>query len=71
MKKNSLLGLHLAAWCLLGTLLLSLATASCTAQPVDRPWVYADLRRLDPLDAPAPAADILAVYTRTTDLERG
>lgn len=68
MKRTSRIGLHLAAWCLLATLLLSLATVSCTAQPVDRPWVYADLRRLDMLDASDPAADILAVYTRTTDL---
>ncbi|MBU2611190.1 MAG: hypothetical protein KJ606_09645, partial [Chloroflexi bacterium] len=31
------------------------------------PWAYADLRRLDPADdAPTHAADILAVYTRTS-----
>jgi hypothetical protein len=51
----------LAAFCLL-------VTASCSLQPVYRPWVYADLRLLDPLDGPTPATDILAVYTRTTDL---
>jgi len=45
-----------------------LVTTSCNRQPVYRPWVYADLRLLDPLDAPTPATDILAVYTRTTDL---
>jgi hypothetical protein len=52
----------------LGTIILLMATASCTSSPVDRPWVYADLRGLDALDAPVPAADILAIYTRTTDL---
>ncbi|MFH1524276.1 MAG: hypothetical protein ABIF04_04875 [Chloroflexota bacterium] len=41
---------------------------SCSWQPVYRPWVYADLRLLDPLDGSTPATDILAVYTRTTDL---
>jgi len=67
-KKSSRFGLYLGTWCLLGTLFLSLATVSCTVHPVDRSWVYADLRRLDMLDAPSPATDILAVYTRTTDL---
>ncbi len=42
--------------------------ASCSRRPVYRPWVYADLRLLDPLDSPAPATDILAIYTRITDL---
>ena len=67
-KKSSRFGLHLGTWCLLGTFLLSLVIVSCTAHPVDRPWFYADLRRLDTLDASSPATDILAVYTRTTDL---
>jgi hypothetical protein len=44
-----------------------LLTASCaTAQAANPPWAYADLRRLDPsADTSAPAADLLAVYTRT------
>jgi hypothetical protein len=48
------------------TLLLGLV--SCTALPVAPPWGYADLRALDAPDAPSPAVDILAVYTRTTRL---
>jgi hypothetical protein len=55
-------------WLLFGTVLLLLATASCASSPVDRPWAYADLRAFDSLVAPSPATDILAVYTRTTDL---
>lgn len=45
-----------------------LLTASCTvAQAANPPWTYSDLRRLDPADdAPTPATDILAVYTRTS-----
>ena len=48
-------------------ILLMLLTASCAvAQAANPPWAYADLRRLDPPDdAPTPAADLLAVYTRT------
>ncbi len=53
---------------LVGAGLLLLVTCSCTALPDDRPWVYADLRALGSLDAPSPATDILAVYTRTTSL---
>ena len=45
-----------------------LTSASCARQPVYRPWVYADLRLLDPVDASIPAADLLAVYTRSTAL---
>jgi hypothetical protein len=48
--------------------MLLLGIASCVSLPVDRPWVYADLRALDAQVAPYPATDILAVYTRTTDL---
>ena len=56
------------AWYLCSSLLL-LATAACSSSsPVNRPWVRADLRALDPPDAAHPAADIVAVYTRTTDL---
>jgi len=45
-----------------------LLTASCAvARPANPPWAYADLRRLDPADDTAvPAADLLAVYTRTS-----
>jgi hypothetical protein len=55
-------------WYLCGSLLL-LATAACSSSsPVNRPWVRADLRALDHKTAASPATDILAVYTRTTDL---
>jgi hypothetical protein len=52
---------------LIPVILLMLLTASCAvAQAANPPWAYADLRRLDPPDdAPTPAADLLAVYTRT------
>ena len=48
-------------------ILLVLLAASCAvAQAANPPWAYSDLRRLDPTDdAPTPAADLLAVYTRT------
>jgi hypothetical protein len=61
-------GLSTAIWVLFGTAFLLLATASCASSPVEHPFGYADLRSLDALDAPNPATDILAVYTRTTDL---
>ena len=50
--------------------MLLLATAACASPlPVNRPWTQADLRLLAPQHAiPSPATDILAVYTRTTDL---
>jgi hypothetical protein len=48
-----------------------LLAASCTRPPEYRPWRYEDLRLLDPVDVPDPAADILAVYTRTTALSVG
>jgi len=58
---------------LLVALLPLLLAVGCAVPPTaDRPWSYADLRALLPAgDAPTPAADILAVYTRTagTDLE--
>jgi hypothetical protein len=52
---------------LIPVILLVLLTASCAvAHAANPPWAYADLRRLDPPDdAPTPAADLLAVYTRT------
>jgi hypothetical protein len=49
-----------------------LAAAGCQALPdVSAPWRAADLRLLDPLDAPAPSVEIVALYTRTlgSDLE--
>ena len=56
------------AGCLFGGLLL-LVTAACAASsPVNRPWVQADLRALPRKAGPSPATDILAVYTRSTDL---
>jgi len=50
--------------------MLLLATAACASPlPVNRPWTQADLRLLAPQHAtPSPVTDILAVYTRTTDL---
>jgi hypothetical protein len=58
----------LSLWNLSGLILLLLYLASCASSPVDRPWVYDDLRALDSQVAANPATDILAVYTRTTDL---
>jgi hypothetical protein len=56
------------AWYLCGLMLL-LGTAACSASsPVNRPWVQADLRVLGQKTSASPATDILAVYTRTTDL---
>lgn len=46
----------------------ALAAASCRPAAAPRPWAYADLRALDPLDAPSPATEIVAVYTRSTPL---
>jgi len=60
--------LCLFAWYLTGGLLL-LATAACSSSsPPNRPWVQADLRALDQKVTASPDTDILAVYTRTTDL---
>lgn len=49
-------------------IILILFTTACAVAPeANRPWAYADLRRLDPPDdAPTHATDILAVYTRTS-----
>ena len=68
MKKNFPPRWSLPFWYLFGAVFLLLAATSCVPSPVDRPWVYADLRALGSLDAPSPATDILAAYTRTTDL---
>jgi hypothetical protein len=67
-ENNAYLRFRLLVLYLFGTVLLLLAIASCTSSPVDRPWVYADLRALGSLDTPNPSTEILAVYTRTTDL---
>ncbi|MDO9348330.1 MAG: hypothetical protein Q7T47_03520 [Anaerolineales bacterium] len=55
MKRNSVIFI----------ILILLTTACAVAPEANRPWAYADLRRLDPPDdAPTHATDILAVYTR-------
>ena len=43
-------------------------TACSSSSPPNRPWVQADLRALGQKVTASPATDILAVYTRTTDL---
>ena len=48
--------------------LLPLNSCQALSIPSDRGWMESDLRWLGNLDAPAPATDILAVYTRTTSL---
>jgi len=48
---------------------VSLLLLSACAPAVDKPWQAADLRALDPLDAPDPALDLIAVYTRSVGLE--
>jgi hypothetical protein len=58
----------LQTWHLLGAAFLLLAIVSCASSPPDRPWTYADLRAFDSQVASTPATDILAIYTRTTDL---
>ena len=66
MNKNSAISRFV--WYLFGLMLL-LGTATCSASsPVNRPWVQADLRVLGQKTSASPATDILAVYTRTTDL---
>ena len=67
MKSHHCTHLPRLVWYLSLSLLL-LATAACAASPVNRPWVPADLRVLAPQVATSPATEILAVYTRTTDL---
>ena len=56
---------------LLLSVLCLLPIASCASSSSHRDWAVADLRLLDPLDAPSASTDILAVYTRTvgSDLE--
>ena len=68
MNKSSRLPGARPVWILCGLLLL-LATAACSSSsPVNRPWVQEDLRALGQKASTSPATDILAVYTRTTDL---
>jgi hypothetical protein len=53
----------------LGGLLLLLGTAACSSSsPANRPWSQSDLRALGQKTSASPATDILAVYSRTTDL---
>ncbi|HVM71409.1 MAG TPA: hypothetical protein VMT91_06595, partial [Anaerolineales bacterium] len=55
-------------WYLFAAVLL-LALAACgSPSPMDRPWKETDLRALGWHPSASPATDILAVYTRTTDL---
>ena len=68
MKIYSRLCLPLPVLYLIGSALLVFATVSCTPSPVDRPWVYADLRAIGSQVAPSSATNILAIYTRTTYL---
>lgn len=49
-------------------LLCLLGITACLTQPVSRSWGIADLRWFGSADAPTPATDIIAVYTRTTAL---
>jgi hypothetical protein len=67
-KKISLAFPSLRICHLIWAILLLLAMVSCTASPPERPWSYADLRALNAQVASSPATDILAVYTRFTDL---
>lgn len=54
---------------LLPFFLLSLLLACTAPSWTARPWAYSDLRALDAVDAPSPAADILAVYLRRNALD--
>jgi hypothetical protein len=48
--------------------LLLFSLSSCSPA-LDTPWTLHDLRVLDPLDAPDPALDLIAIYTRSEGLE--
>jgi hypothetical protein len=48
--------------------LLLFSLSSCSPA-LDTSWTLRDLRLLDPLDAPDPALDLVAVYTRSEGLE--
>ncbi len=56
---------------LLSALCLALTVSGCEMLPTSRTWAVQDLRLLDPLDAPTPSTEILALYLRTvgSDLE--
>ena len=68
MKSHPRIHLPLVGWFLSGSLLLLIMSACSSASPPNRPWVQADLRALGQNVTASPATDILAVYTRTTDL---
>jgi len=67
-KSHPRIRLPLVAWFLSGSLLVLIMTACSSSSPPNRPWVQADLRALGQKVTASPATDILAVYTRTTDL---
>ncbi len=50
-------------------LICSLLLLSSCSPALETPWTARDLRLLDPLDAPDPALDLIAVYTRSAGLE--
>ena len=67
-KPHPRIRLPMVAWFLSGCLLLLSISACSSSSPPNRPWVQADLRALSQKVTASPATDILAVYTRTTDL---
>jgi len=67
-KSHNRIRLPVHIWYLFGSLLLLVTVGCASSSPVNLPWVQADLRVLPPQVATSPATDILAVYTRTTDL---
>jgi hypothetical protein len=50
-------------------IICSLLLLSSCSPALEAPWTARDLRLLDPLDAPDPALDLIAVYTRSEGLE--
>jgi hypothetical protein len=50
-------------------IICSLLLLSSCSPALETPWTLRDLRLLDPLDAPDPALDLIAVYTRSAGLE--
>lgn len=66
--------MKLRPWLILISFSLLILAPACT--PIERPsavsdWKYSHLRQLDPVDAPQPSQDIIALYSRHTrhDLE--
>ncbi len=55
-----------SSYCLI---ICSLLLLSSCSPALETPWTSLDLRLLDPLDAPDPALDLIAVYTRSAGLE--